>query len=121
MVVGVEEHLVGLQRIGSQHEGPAVTELEVGDLQLAALASEDGPVFAPVELEGFAGTKSKRDEGAAAAGLLGLVAAGRPGPGERGDAAVGAVKTERHEIGMHLPNRASLLARLARLALEPAG
>jgi hypothetical protein len=73
MVVGVEEHLVGLQRVGTQVEGPAVTELGVGHLQLDALAADDGPVLAPVELEGLAKGKHQRHEGAAACSLLGLV------------------------------------------------
>jgi hypothetical protein len=39
VVVRIEQHLVGLQRIGSQQEGPAVAELEVRDLQLGAPAT----------------------------------------------------------------------------------
>ena len=51
--VGVEQHLVGLQEIGTDDEGPAVTELEVGNLQLGPLAADDRPVLGPVKLEGF--------------------------------------------------------------------
>ena len=39
VVVGVEQHLVGLLRIGAENEGAAVGELEVGDLQLGPLAA----------------------------------------------------------------------------------
>ncbi len=37
VVVGVEQHLVGLLRIGAENEGAAVGELEVSDLQFGAL------------------------------------------------------------------------------------
>jgi hypothetical protein len=50
VVVGVERHLVRLQEIGPHQEGPAVAELEVGDLQLGALAADNGMFLAPVEL-----------------------------------------------------------------------
>ena len=45
MVVGVEQHLVGLLRIGPENEGAAVAELEVSDLQLCPLASNDRPIL----------------------------------------------------------------------------
>ncbi len=57
MVVGVEQHFVGLQRVGAQQEGAAVRELELGDLQLGAFAADDRPVFTPVELDGVAGVE----------------------------------------------------------------
>jgi len=120
VVVRVEQHLVGLQRVGPQQERPAVAELEVRDLQLGAFAVDDGPVLAPVELEGFAGAERERDEGAAPGGLLGLVAACDPRPCERSHAVVGAFEAEHDEVGVHLLQRSALLARLARLALEPA-
>jgi len=40
--MGVEQHLAGLQQIGAQEEGPAMAELELRDLQLGALAVDDG-------------------------------------------------------------------------------
>ena len=63
-----------------------MAELEVRDLQLGALAGDDGPVLAPVELESFTGTEGQRYEGAASGGLLGLVALGGPRSGEGGHA-----------------------------------
>ena len=51
----VEQHLVGLQQVGPEQERPAVRELDVGDLQLRALAAQHRPVLAPVELEGLPG------------------------------------------------------------------
>jgi hypothetical protein len=50
------------ETIGAQEEGVAATELEIRDLQLGALAIDDGPVLAPVELERFAGRKPERNE-----------------------------------------------------------
>ena len=53
VVMGIEQHLVGLQQIRAQEEGAAVAQLELGHLQLGALAGDDRPVLAPVELEGL--------------------------------------------------------------------
>ena len=120
VVVGVEEHLVGLQRVGAQQERSAVAELEVGDLQLGALARDDRPVLAPVELEGLARAEAQGHEGAASGGLLDLVSACRPRPREGRHAVVGTVEAEHDEVGVHLLQGPPLLARLGRLALEPA-
>ena len=70
VVMGVEQHLVGLLRIGPENEGAAVGELEVGDLQFGPLAADEGPVFRPVELEGFSGHERPGYENATAGGLL---------------------------------------------------
>src|ERR1700687_5425064 len=61
-VVGVEQHLMGLLRIGPENEGAAVGELEVSDLQFGALAADDRPVFRPVELECFTRRERQRHE-----------------------------------------------------------
>lgn len=53
MVVGVEQHLVRLQKVGPNDEGAAVAELRMGHLQLGTLVPDDRPVFRPVEREGF--------------------------------------------------------------------
>ena len=45
VVMGVEQHLVGLLEIGPENEGAAVGELEVGDLQFGPLSTDDRPVF----------------------------------------------------------------------------
>jgi hypothetical protein len=45
VIMGVEQHLVGLLRIGPEEEGAAVAELEVGDLQLGSLAGDDRSVL----------------------------------------------------------------------------
>ncbi|KWT72158.1 hypothetical protein APV28_1636 [Comamonas testosteroni] len=88
MVVRIEQHLVGLQRISPHGEGATVAELEVGYLQLGALAADDGPVFAPVELERFARTEGQRHEGASAGGLLRFLTLLLPDSGEGGYPAV---------------------------------
>src|SRR6185437_2027929 len=69
VIVGVEQHLVGLLRIGAENERAAVAELEVGDLQFGPLARDDRPVLRPVELERSAGQERQRNKDAAAAGL----------------------------------------------------
>ena len=55
----IEEHLLGLQGIGSQKECAAVTELELGNLQLGALAAQNNVVFAPVKLKRFSRCKGQ--------------------------------------------------------------
>jgi hypothetical protein len=74
--VGVEQHLVGLLRIGAENEGAAIGELDVSDLQLGPLAADDRPIFRPIELERLARQKRKRHEYAAAARLLFLLPGG---------------------------------------------
>jgi hypothetical protein len=43
--MGVEQHLVGLLRIGAKNEGAAMGELEVGHLQFGPLPGDDRPVL----------------------------------------------------------------------------
>ncbi len=57
MPVEVKQHLVGLQHISPNQEGPAVRQLDMGDLKLRAIAGQNGKVLAPVELESFARAK----------------------------------------------------------------
>ena len=54
-----------LQRIGPQHIRPAVAELEVGNGELLSFATNDRPVFAPIELKRFPGCKAQGHERAA--------------------------------------------------------
>ena len=51
MPMGIEQHLMGLQRIGTQAKGPAMRQLDMGDLELHPLATDDRKVLAPVKLE----------------------------------------------------------------------
>jgi hypothetical protein len=45
VVVGVEQHLVGLLRVGTENEGAAAGQFEVSDLQLGSLAGNDRPIL----------------------------------------------------------------------------
>jgi hypothetical protein len=53
--MGIEQHLVGLEQVGPDQEGPAVRELHVRHLKLGALPAQHRGILAPVELEGLAG------------------------------------------------------------------
>jgi ornithine carbamoyltransferase len=53
----IEQHLVRLQRIGSQQKGPAVRQLDMGHLQFGTLAAQNRKILAPIELKGIAGVK----------------------------------------------------------------
>ena len=110
---GVKQHLVGLERVGSHDERSTVRQLGVRHLKLGPLAAENSPILAPVELEGLASRKNQRNEGAAAAGLGVALTGSLPGSHESSDAVVGAVIAQDHQIGVHLPRCALLLARLA--------
>ena len=114
VVVGVEQHLVSLLRIGAENEGAAVGELDVSDLQFGPLAGDDRPIFRPVELERLARQKRKRHEHAADARLLFLLPGGLPVVSEGRHAIVGAVVTEGGQIGVQLLGRPLLLSRLPR-------
>ena len=117
--VGIEQHLVGLQQVGPEQEGPAVRELDVGDLELGALAGNRRPVLAPVELEGLPGLEGQRHEGAASGGLLFALAVGLPLPRKGRDPVIGALVAEGDQIGVDLLQGPPLLARLARLRPQP--
>ena len=61
--MGIEQHLVPLARVGHQPEGAAGAQLHVRDLQPAVNAAHHQPLFAPVELKGFAQREPQRHEG----------------------------------------------------------
>jgi hypothetical protein len=73
VIMGVEQHLVGLLRVSPEDEGAAAGQFEVSDLQLGPLAGNNRPIFRPVELERLAKQECKRHEHAAAARLLFLL------------------------------------------------
>ena len=62
--MGVEQHLMCLQQIRPNQKCAAVRKLDMRHLQLDALASHKGPIFAPVELERLARCKHQRHESA---------------------------------------------------------
>src|ERR1700749_3063169 len=57
MMMRVKQHLIRLQWIGSDYEGPAVAQFARGNLQLGPRAADDGKILAPVKLESFAWPK----------------------------------------------------------------
>ncbi len=119
MIVGVEQHLVGLQQIGAHEESPAIGELEVGNLQLGAHAGDDRPVLAPVELERLARREGQGHEGTSSAQMLLTTIVLMPGPSKSRHTAVRTLVAEAHQIGMQLLDRPLLLAGTAHLPLQP--
>src|ERR1700744_4547795 len=98
------------ETIGAQEEGVAATELEIRDLQLRALAVDDGPVLAPVELERFAGRKPERNKRPAPGRLCLLVLLLSPASGKRRDTVVGAGEAQRTEVRVNLLEGSALFA-----------
>ena len=115
----VEQHLVGLQRIGADEEGAAVAKLEMRRLQLYPLAADDRPVLAPVELKRFARLEYQGNESASAGRLLLLLPMLFPAAGKRRNTTVRPLEPECHQVRMQLLDRPPLLARPAALQLEP--
>lgn len=110
---------MGLERIGPDDKGSAVRQFRMCGLQLGLLAGDHGPVLAPVELERLARLEYQWDESSAPNSLGVALAVRLPGPRESRDAIVGTIVSQGHEIGVHLLDRASLLARLAGLDPQP--
>ena len=110
--MGVEQHLMGLLRVGPEEEGAAIAELEVSHLQLGPLATDDRPIFRPVELKRLARQKRQRHKHAATACLLLLLPSGLPVASEGRHAIVGAVIAEGGQISVQLLGRPLLLAGL---------
>ncbi len=119
MVMGVEQHLVRLERIRPDEEGAAVRQLDVRNLQLGPLTAQDRPVLAPVELESFPARKDQRNERASPTALLLPLPVSLPGPDERRHPVVGPLVSQHHQIGVKLFDRSSLLAGFAGLRLQP--
>ena len=93
----------------------------MGNLELRAFATQNGKILTPVELERLTRAKREGHEGATPCRLLLSLPIGSPVTRKSRDTAVGPLKAENHKIGMHLFQRATLLARLGRLRLQPAG
>ena len=121
MVVGVEQHLVGLQEIGADDEGLGIAELGMRDLQLGAFIANDCPILGPVELEGFSRFKAQRNEGATSCRLHLPVQVCLPFPCKGRNTVVGPVIAEADQVSMQLLHRALLLAGLLRLRPQPRG
>jgi hypothetical protein len=119
LIVSIEQHLVRLQEIGPHDEGSAVAQLGVGHLQLGAFIADDGPVFRPVELEGFPRFERQGHEGAAPGRVHLPLPIGLPFPGKGRHSIVGTAIAQAHQVGMQLPDGPPLLAGLVRLPLQP--
>ena len=115
----VEQHLMGLERIGPYNECLAVRQLGMRGLQLDALAAQNGPVLAPVELKSLAWLEDRRHERSATAGLLLYLSPSLPGLHKGCDTAVGSIVAQSDQIGVHLLGRALLPARLAGVDNQP--
>lgn len=108
--MGVEKHPVVLQQIRSDQKGPAVRQLDMGDLQLGPLAAEEGMVLAQIKLKHLPGAKSQGNEGAAPGRLLLSLPICPPATRKSCNPAAGPREPEHHQIGMELLQRPALLA-----------
>jgi hypothetical protein len=108
--MGVKQHLVGLQQIGTNQKSPAVRQLDMGDLQLCPLAAEDGIILAPIELERLPRAKRQRNESTAPRRLLLSLLIRTPITRKGRNPAVGPRESEGNKISMQLLQRTALLA-----------
>jgi hypothetical protein len=79
----IEQHLVGLQRVGPDEKGAAVAQLEMRRLQLNPLAADDRLILAPVKLKRLARLEYQRNERPPAIRLLLPLPVLLPAAGER--------------------------------------
>jgi hypothetical protein len=63
VLVGVEDHFLGLARVGADQEQAAVAKADMGDLELAGRVRQPRGLVPPVELVSLAGGEGERDEG----------------------------------------------------------
>src|SRR3546814_7088128 len=102
LIMGVEQHRVGLQQIGPNDEGATVAEFEVRYLELGTDPGNDRPVLAPVELERLSRSEGQRHECSSAADLLFATILIAPVPCESRNTAIGTVIAKADKIGMQL-------------------
>ncbi len=119
MIMGIEQHLMRLEEIGSNNESAAVAQLRMRHLQLGALIADDGPVFRPVELERFARFEGQRHERSAPCRLEFSLPVCLPFTGKGCNAAIGTVIAKANQVGMELLQGALLLAALLGFRLQP--
>lgn len=110
MPMSIKQHLMGLQRVSPNQKRSAVRQLDMSNLKFDPFTADIGPIFAPVELEGFPGLEHQRYIGAAPGCLLSAVPFVTPGPRKSRDAFMGAVISQLHQISMHLLDCASFFA-----------
>lgn len=79
-------------------------------LQLDPLATDIGPVLAPVELESLPRRKCQRHKGSSVCRMLRALPFAFPCTNEGGNALIGAVISQLHQIGMHQLRRPAFFA-----------
>jgi len=108
--MGVEQHLMCLQQIRPNQKCAAVRKLDMRHLQLDALASHKGPIFAPVELERLAWCKHQRHESSPICRVIRPLPFALPFPHEGRNPFIGTVIAQLHQIGVHQFRRSALFA-----------
>ena len=99
-----------LQQIGPHQKCPAVRQLDMRHLQLDPLATDIGPIFAPVELERLAWCEHQRHESSTIRRVMRPLPFAFPLPDEGCNTLVGAVISKLHQIGVHQLCRPALFA-----------
>jgi hypothetical protein len=103
--------------VSPQEECTTVGKFKLSHLKLGLDPGNDRPVFAPVELKGFAWGKGQWDEGAASGRPGGFILRLAPVSGKGSDTVIGAFVAQRGEVGMNLPEIPPLLTVLLRFRL----
>ena len=119
--MSIEQHLMGLQRVGPHQKRPAMRQLDMGNLKFDPLAADIGPVFAPIELKGFPRLEHQGHIGATPCCLLCSVPIFAPRASKSRNPPVRPIITEIHQISVHLLHGAPFFARLTCLRQQPSG
>jgi hypothetical protein len=93
-LVGIENHLLRLARIGAREHHAAVAEADVRDLHDRRHAVQHDDLVAPVELVGFARSERQRNESARRRTRVRL----RPGAGVAADGVIAAFVAARPQL-----------------------
>ena len=114
LVMGVEDHLLRLSRIGSDEDHPAVAEPDMGDLHRRGHPVDQNDLVAPVELVGFARIEAQRHEGRGRRRTLRL----RPRRCVAPHGVVAALVSERLQLLEDTDRRQPVALRLARVLCQ---
>jgi hypothetical protein len=117
--MGIEQHLMRLQQIGPHQKGAAVRQLDMRHLQLYPLATDIGPIFAPVELKRLARCEHQRHKGASVRCILRPLPFALPLAHKGRDALVGTVISSLNKLFKHVLRSAAVLTRLALVGHKP--
>lgn len=115
----VEQHLMGLEQIGSHNEGAATRQLGMGNLQLRGLAAQHGIILAPVELERLARLENQRHECPTPTDLKLILQFGSPSSGKSRNPVIRAIISQLYQIGVQLLGGPLLFAGLLGLHPQP--